>query len=469
MKRRFIGGILLNSENQVLLLGRSVNDEDMGGMWSLPAGEVEEGEDNVEALKREFKEETGIDITVGDKIKTISREKWQVSMYEVNQVGGKLTLGLEDDVDDLKYFDFENLPEKIVLEAHIGLLTFLQKEGKETTIFADRVEAVFSSIYYSYLDSAFQEYSEWENLEMFSFIVRNTPYRKYKSCIPYLLSGCNPNLKFDVLVPEIQFAVWTLLDNLCDKRFYKYDKPTSLKTLGYEKSVINLYTIISTLEAFFIRRDKKDLGEKTKQGLLTCGKGQQERFETKSYTDLENYLSYSYKRSRFLEISWCTILENHGYFKESELISKIYPISSKTGQLLNDYYDLRENINDYEDFEEGIVSSYLILLENTLSTKEDKEELKNILESEDRKSNKRRFKELVKNNQIREKLKDLIKDNVSLMLKEIEESQIENEKKKLLKFWIDIQFLKFIDSDIDYFGKLDEFIQTIDNLCQNIK
>ncbi|MGI8636799.1 MAG: NUDIX domain-containing protein, partial [Segetibacter sp.] len=38
------------------------------GAWSIPKGEYEEGEDALLAAKREFKEETGIDLPAGEFI-----------------------------------------------------------------------------------------------------------------------------------------------------------------------------------------------------------------------------------------------------------------------------------------------------------------------------------------------------------------------------------------------------------------
>ena len=43
-------------------------DSDVPGHWFLPGGEVEHGEDPVDTVQREFAEETGLDVTVGDLV-----------------------------------------------------------------------------------------------------------------------------------------------------------------------------------------------------------------------------------------------------------------------------------------------------------------------------------------------------------------------------------------------------------------
>lgn len=55
-----VGGLIENDEGKILL----VKSPDRG--WEIPGGQVEAGESVTDALKREVKEETGIDIEVGN-------------------------------------------------------------------------------------------------------------------------------------------------------------------------------------------------------------------------------------------------------------------------------------------------------------------------------------------------------------------------------------------------------------------
>ncbi|WP_241585865.1 NUDIX hydrolase [Rosenbergiella epipactidis] len=61
--RIVVGGIIsvAEDENEVLFLKHS-NHEFMPGVWEIPSGGIEEGESMLQALKREIKEETNLEV-----------------------------------------------------------------------------------------------------------------------------------------------------------------------------------------------------------------------------------------------------------------------------------------------------------------------------------------------------------------------------------------------------------------------
>lgn len=65
-----VGGIVVEA-GRVLLVKRS--HEPLAGRWSLPGGLVEIGETLAEAVRREVREETGLDVRVGVLVEVVER------------------------------------------------------------------------------------------------------------------------------------------------------------------------------------------------------------------------------------------------------------------------------------------------------------------------------------------------------------------------------------------------------------
>lgn len=64
MTPRLAVGAVVVARDRILLVRRAT--EPAAGKWSVPGGRVEEGETLEEAVRREVKEETGLDVEVGD-------------------------------------------------------------------------------------------------------------------------------------------------------------------------------------------------------------------------------------------------------------------------------------------------------------------------------------------------------------------------------------------------------------------
>ncbi len=61
VEKNVVGGIVINKDNQILILTRK-SDDFMGGIDELPSGNMENGEKIKEALIREVKEETNLEV-----------------------------------------------------------------------------------------------------------------------------------------------------------------------------------------------------------------------------------------------------------------------------------------------------------------------------------------------------------------------------------------------------------------------
>ena len=99
-----VGAVVVN-DGKALIVKRA--HEPRKGEWSLPGGRVELGEALVDAVRREIKEETGLDIVVGPIVEVLDRVHhhdgrvryhFVIVDYLCTCVGGELCAG--DDADD---------------------------------------------------------------------------------------------------------------------------------------------------------------------------------------------------------------------------------------------------------------------------------------------------------------------------------------------------------------------------------
>jgi 8-oxo-dGTP diphosphatase len=59
-----VKAFIVDDKKRILLIKRELNDVHRPGIWEIPGGRLDSGEDPVEGLKRETKEETGLNIDV---------------------------------------------------------------------------------------------------------------------------------------------------------------------------------------------------------------------------------------------------------------------------------------------------------------------------------------------------------------------------------------------------------------------
>ena len=68
---RAVGGIVVDESGRLLLIRRG---RDPGaGAWSVPGGRLEPGEDDAAALRREMREETGVEVAVEGLVGEVTR------------------------------------------------------------------------------------------------------------------------------------------------------------------------------------------------------------------------------------------------------------------------------------------------------------------------------------------------------------------------------------------------------------
>ena len=94
------GAVVRDDAGRVLLVLRA--NEPSRGLWSIPGGRIEPGETPRDAAAREVREETGLDVEVGELLITADLGPYVVDDFAARVVGGTLRAG--DDALDARWY-----------------------------------------------------------------------------------------------------------------------------------------------------------------------------------------------------------------------------------------------------------------------------------------------------------------------------------------------------------------------------
>ncbi|MFZ1721544.1 MAG: NUDIX domain-containing protein [Microgenomates group bacterium] len=115
-----VGALIFNEEGQILLTKRSQKARNEKGSWEAPGGAVEYGELRIDAIRREVREELGVDIEILDEIHTsdeileADEQHWVPTTY-LARIHENQTPSIQEPekCEKLKWFDLDDLPKPL--------------------------------------------------------------------------------------------------------------------------------------------------------------------------------------------------------------------------------------------------------------------------------------------------------------------------------------------------------------------
>lgn len=121
-----VGAVILDGDGRLLVIKRG--NPPRRGRWTLPGGKLQRGETIVEAIAREVREETGLEVEVGGLVGLLEwigeDHHYVIVDHRAAVVGGELGRG--DDADDVAWMSRDELAEVATTD---GLLAFLDDHG----------------------------------------------------------------------------------------------------------------------------------------------------------------------------------------------------------------------------------------------------------------------------------------------------------------------------------------------------
>jgi len=118
-------GLIFDEQDRILLVHRTDYD-----LWNLPGGTLEDCESPMSAVKREIKEETGLDIEVARLTSVYNKaEKNSISFtFLCKVIGGQIILS--DESDKIKYFEINKIPSNTVPSQVERIKNYLEKPNE---------------------------------------------------------------------------------------------------------------------------------------------------------------------------------------------------------------------------------------------------------------------------------------------------------------------------------------------------
>lgn len=109
------GGLIVSEEGKILLAKRGPKARNQVGKWESPGGSVEFGETAAETVKREAREELGIEIKIEallgfvDDIIVEEKQHWAGPTYLCSVVSGTPRIMEPDMCDGIGWFSIEEI------------------------------------------------------------------------------------------------------------------------------------------------------------------------------------------------------------------------------------------------------------------------------------------------------------------------------------------------------------------------
>lgn len=121
-------GIIFDTKTKKILIGKRNDSKDFEGLtWAFPGGRPEHGEELEESIKREVKEETGLDVESLGVIfaKTYPEKRDLVAIYFLcEMIGGEEKAG--EDFSEVKWVSPEELKDHLTTSFHPKLREYVE-------------------------------------------------------------------------------------------------------------------------------------------------------------------------------------------------------------------------------------------------------------------------------------------------------------------------------------------------------
>ncbi len=128
-----VGAIIVDDEGKLFLARRGERAKNERGLWEFPGGSVEFGETLIEALKREMREEYGIEIAVGELLDVVDHilpkegQHWVSPTFICTTVSGEPRIMEPEKCAEIGWFAVKDVPAKLTMITRENLRHYLER------------------------------------------------------------------------------------------------------------------------------------------------------------------------------------------------------------------------------------------------------------------------------------------------------------------------------------------------------
>jgi 8-oxo-dGTP diphosphatase len=128
-----VGAVIVDGLGRLFLARRGSGAKNERGLWEFPGGSVEFGETLAAALRREMREEYGIEIAVGDLLDVVDHilpeegQHWVSPTFVCTIVSGTPAICEPAKCSGIKWFDINELPSELTQVTRLNLEHYLQR------------------------------------------------------------------------------------------------------------------------------------------------------------------------------------------------------------------------------------------------------------------------------------------------------------------------------------------------------
>lgn len=128
-----VGAVIVDADGRLFFARRGPQAKNERGLWEFPGGSVEFGETLADALKREMREEYGIEIAVGELLDVVDHilleesQHWVSPAFVCKIVSGEPHICEPEKCSEIGWFFPERAPEDLTIITRENLLNYRKK------------------------------------------------------------------------------------------------------------------------------------------------------------------------------------------------------------------------------------------------------------------------------------------------------------------------------------------------------